>query len=157
MKSSFFLLGILALCGSCVSQQDLKTSVADDEMIEYKVKPGQYAVVVILDETVTLDQARKAARKRAAELAVSGGYRYFLVQSETEMRVMKQRAMLEKENDEEMYVEGDFGQGQIAVSSTHEAVFPALRVVIQCFEQKPKCKCIKACKLTDCSKLECSP
>jgi len=42
-----------------------------------------------------MDLAKKAARVRAAEIAVGGGYHYFLIQSETQTRVVKQRASLE--------------------------------------------------------------
>ena len=152
MKVSVFLVAIVALFAGC-SQSDWKSLMVDDEMIEYKLQSGQYAVVVVLDNRVTLDVAKKAARRRAAELAVSGGYRYFLIQSETQTRVVKQRASLENEA-EEMYIEGDFRNGQLASSSVNEAAFPALKVVFQCFDKKPKGKSINACNLTDCSTLE---
>ena len=151
MRVPFLFIAMIALFSSC-SQGEWKSAVVDDEMIEYKLQPGQYAVVIILDDQVTLEQAKKVARHRAAELAVSGGYRYFLIQSETQTRVVKQRANLEKES-QEMIIEGDFGKEQLA-SVASEAVFPALKVVFQCFEKKPKGKSINACKLTDCSKIE---
>jgi len=152
MKIPFLIIATIALFCSC-SQGDWLSSIVDDEMIEYKLQPGQYAVVVVLDNRVTLDLAKKAARRRAAELAVNGGYRYFLIQSETQTRVVKQRASLENEA-EEMFIEGDFRNGQFASSSINEAAFSALKVVFQCFDKKPKGKSINACNLTDCSTLE---
>lgn len=151
MKFPFLFIAMIALFGSC-SQGDWKSSMVDDEMIEYKLQPGQYAVVIVLDNRVTLDVAKKAARRRAAELAVSGGYRYFLIQSETQTRVVKQCASLENEA-EEMFIEGDFRNGHLASSSIQEAAFAALKVVFQCFDKKPKGKAINACNLTDCSTL----
>jgi len=135
------------LFGSC-SKGDWKPLV-DDEMIEYKLQPGQFAVVVILNDQITMDLAKKAARVRAAEIAVSGGYRYFLIQSETQTRVVKQRASLEQDAGE-MIIEGDFGNGHLASSSMSETAFPALKVVFQCFDKKPKGKSINACNLTEC-------
>jgi hypothetical protein len=148
-KIPFIFLAIAALFGNCF-RGEWKSSVSDDEMIEYKLQPGQYAVVIILNEQTTMEKAKKAARHRAAELAVSGGYHYFLIQSETPMRVIKQLAKMEPDR-EEMMIEGEFGEAQIATSKTNESVFPALRIVFQCFDQKPKGKSIKACNLIDCS------
>lgn len=152
MKIPFIFFASIILFGSC-SQSDWKQAAIDDEMIEYKLQSGQYAVVIILDDRVTLEVAKKAARHRAAELAVSGGYRYFLVQSETQTRVVKQQASLENEV-EEMFIEGDFRNGQLASSSIGESTFLALKVVFQCFDKKPKGKSINACNLTDCSTIE---
>jgi hypothetical protein len=151
MKIPVIFIAMQVLFGSC--QGDWNTSMVDDEMIEYKLQPGQYAVVVIISDQVTLERAKKAARQRAAEVAVSGGYRFFLIQSETQTRVVRQRASLE--NDiEEMFIEGDFGRGQLAASSMKEAAFSALKVVFQCFDTKPEGKSINACNLTDCSSLD---
>ena len=152
MRISFVFIAMIALFGSC-SESDWKSLVVDDEMIEYKLQSGQYAVVIILNERLTLEQAKQAARHRAAELAVSGGYRYFLIQSETETRVVKQLVNLEKDLGE-MIIEGDFGKGQLSATTMTETAFPALKVVFQCFDKKPKGKSINACNLTDCSKVE---
>jgi hypothetical protein len=142
MKWSYLFVFITALLGvSC--REEFKSSVADDEMIEYQLKKGQYAVVIIMDG-VTMEQAKKTARHRAAQIAVSGGYRYFLIQSETQTQVVKQKA-----ENHEMFIEGQFAKNQAIT----ETVSPALRVVFQCFEKKPHGKAIKACNLTDCSKL----
>jgi hypothetical protein len=144
MRLWIIFVSMLVLFGSC-SEGDVKAALASDEMIEYKLQPGQYAVVVILDDQVTIDVAKKAARQRAAELTVSGGYRYFLIQSETQTQVVKSR-QLESLN-QEMIVEGSFSKDQ-----SQEIIYPALRVVFQCFEKKPKGKSFKACNLIDCSK-----
>lgn len=149
---SLVFLAIAALFGNCF-REEWKSSIAEDEMIEYRLQPGQYAVVIILDEQTTLEKARKAARRRAAELALSGGYRYFLIQSETTMRVIRQLAKMEPSR-EEMIIEGDFGPAQLAASSANESVVPALRVVFQCFEKKPKGKSFKACNWVDGSALK---
>ncbi len=147
MRFPLFLIACVFVLGSCSSKPEGQT-IADDEMIEYRLQAGQYAVVVILNDGVTLDQAKKVARRRAAELAVSGGFRYFLIQSETEMQVMKSK-VLEAFN-EEIIIEGNFATAQL--ERPKETVYSALRVVFQCFENKPKGKCYKACNLTDCSK-----
>lgn len=124
-----------------------KTAVPPDEMIEYRLQAGQFAVIVILDEKITMEIAKKAARLRAAEVALIGGFHYFLVQSETQIQVVKQKA--DATDVEEMIIMGDFAHGQIEQSAQ---VFPALRMVFQCFEKKPKGKAIKACDWVDCSK-----
>jgi hypothetical protein len=151
-KIPLIFLAMAALCGNCF-RGEWKSSVADDEMIEYRLQPGQYAVVIVLDDQTTLEKAKKAARHRAAELTVSGGYRYFLIQSETTTRVIKQMAKLEKEG-EDMIVEGDFGQAQLAASSPNEKIYQALRVVFQCYEKKPKTRAMKACNWIDCSAIK---
>lgn len=150
-KLSFVFFAVAALCASC-SRSDWKSVALDDEMIEYKLQPGQYAVVVVLDVKTSLDQAKKAARHRAAQLAVSGGYRYFLIQSEVTTRVIKQQAMLDQDV-KELFIEGDFGQNQLTASSMNETVFDALKVVFQCYEKKPQGRSVKACNWTDCSLL----
>lgn len=146
MKFTTMIFAIGVLFSSCF-RSEWKSAVAEDEMIEYKLKPGQYAVVIVLDNQVTVDQAKKAARHRAAEITVNGGYRYFLIQSETQTKVVKQTAKLDLEVNE-MFIEGEFGE---IASSLNETVIPALRVVFQCFEKKPQGKSIKACNLIDCS------
>ena len=147
MKFYGLLIAMAALLASC-SQVDSKATIADDEMIEYRLQPGQYAVVVILNDGISLEQAKKVSRRRAAELTVSGGYRYFLIQSETEMQVIKSK-ILEALN-EEVIIEGNFATAQL--ERPKETVYSALRVVFQCFENKPKGKSYKACNLTDCAK-----
>ncbi|MBF8262720.1 MAG: hypothetical protein HW387_385 [Parachlamydiales bacterium] len=149
IKIPLIFLAMAALLGNCF-REEWKSLVSDDEMIEYRLQPGQYAVVIVLDEQTTMDMAKKAARHRAAELTVSGGFRYFLIQSETTTRVIKQLAKMEPDSAE-MMIEGDFGSAQIAASKVNESVFPALRVVFQCFDKKPKGKSLKACNLIDCT------
>ena len=144
MKKYFFLIPLIALCG-CF-KTEWRPPVSPDEMIEYRLQPGQYAVIVILDENIKMDAAKRAARHRAAELTVSGGFRYFLVQSETQIQVVKQKA---DAHDVELIILGDFAHDQIERSAQ---AFPALRMVIQCYEKRPNGKAIKACDLIDCSK-----
>jgi hypothetical protein len=144
MRWPFIIMLMTAIfCGGCSDG----FTIADDEMIEYKLKPGQYAVVVIIDAQTSLDQARKAARHRAAEITVRGGYRYFWVQSESQTQVIRQKA-----DNHDIFIEGEFQP--LAKAESNETAFPALRVVFQCFEQKPKSKAFKACNFTDCSKIK---
>jgi hypothetical protein len=138
----------VTLCLAGCQWSDQASEPKGDEMIEFRLQPGQYAVIVIMNDTMTLKEARKTAWRRSAEVAVKEGYRYFLVQSETTMRVMKHQAMLDAKQ-QEIYIEGEFTK---TASSIDRVVFPALKVVFQCYEKKPKGKSIKACRLTDCSK-----
>ena len=103
-------------------------------MIEYRLQAGQFAVIVILDEKITMEIAKKAARFRAAEVALIGGFHYFLVQSETQIQVVKQKA--DAADVEEMIITVILPTGK----SNHLGPFPPCAWSFNVLRKNPKAR-----------------
>lgn len=154
MKIAVCVVLIAALLGHCFPFRQtfaVKT-------LEYQLGDDQFAVVVIQDEEIkSTSQAKQYARERAAKIAVENGYRYFVVESERETKVVKSdRSLSDTEAFygnmyQEMIIEGDFGKGSLARQAPpSEGIYRGIRLVFKCFVQKPNWKAVDACSLTEC-------
>ena len=156
MKLVISLFAIIALLGTCTTPRS--TLVMDNQTIEYQVKGNQYVVVVAQDGGVTEGQAKEQARKRAAEITVRNGARYFTIDSEERAQVTKSDQKWPNNQAfygnmyQELIIERDFGRNRIqAGDASSTNLYPAYRMVFQIFKEKPSGKSIDACTLTDCS------
>ena len=123
-------------------------------MIEYQLDGGQYAVVVVMDGVPT-KEAKQIARQRAAEITASQGDRYFTIDSEEEMQIIKSNQGYGNQRFygnmyQELIIEGDFGRNRINRQPPALGMYPAVRIVFTPYLKKPSRNAIDACKLTDC-------
>ncbi len=61
---------------------------ANSQLIDYQVDNTTYAVVVPSNE-MTLAEAKRLARQRAAQVTVDKGYRYFSIKEEGEVQIVQ--------------------------------------------------------------------
>lgn len=142
---------LLGMCSHTASYANLS-----DKMLEYQLDGGQYAVVVVMDG-VSLKEAKRMARQRAAELTAAQGDRYFTIDSEEETQVIKSNAPEFEQQRfygnmyQELIIEGDFGKGSINRQPPTSSMYPAVRLVFTPYLKRPSRSAIDACTLTDCN------
>ncbi|HSX26816.1 MAG TPA: hypothetical protein VLE89_07425, partial [Chlamydiales bacterium] len=114
-----------------------------DPVIQYPVRGTQYAIVVALDG-IDSSQAKKMALQRAAEITVQSGGRYFTLDSEQEVQVVKSEDVPNNElfygnMYQELIIEQDFGRAEHTGPrySDETQVFPAYRLLFTIYTTKP--------------------
>jgi hypothetical protein len=153
MKNYFCFCVLLSLLSVCPKQSDWV--VAADQVIDYHLQGDQYAIVVA-EDGINTSQAKQMARKRAAEITVKNGGRYFVIESEVEAQVVKSDDAWPNNNAfygnmyQELIVEGNFGKESRQRASGNTSIYPAIRLVFTIYSKKPKGKAVDACSLTDC-------
>lgn len=155
MKSSIFVIAIACLLVTCTKFNPGRQVVVSDQVIEYQLDNGQYAVVVAMDG-ISASQAKSMARQRAAEITVQQGNRFFVINAEQQTEVIKSDDI--PYNDrfygnmyQELIIEQDFGKRSLQRrSSPSTATYSAIRLVFTSYKDKPLFKAIDACKLTNC-------
>jgi hypothetical protein len=145
---------LLGMCSSSNLDRNMKLS---DQMIEYQLDGGQYAVVVVMDG-ISASDAKMMARQRAAEIVAQQGDRYFTIDSEQETQVVKSDDDLNNNQRfygnmyQELIIEKDFGRESRGVSATPiTRSYPAIRIVFTSYKTKPNFKAIDACSMTKCN------
>jgi hypothetical protein len=157
MKIAICLAALAAVLGTCTNSNS--TVVMTNQTIEYQIERNKYVVVIVEDEGVSLAQAKKYARQRAAEITVENGGRYFTIDSEQETQVIKSdrpwpdNQAFYQNMYQELIIEGDFNRERLQRRSVpSENMYPAYRMVFQIHSDKPRGRSVDACSLTDCSK-----
>lgn len=154
-------MSIISFCGVFLSvvifcMKSLPVYVgASLQTIEYE-KGSQYVVVVVETNGVTEEDAKKYAEKRAAEMTVAKGGRYFQVVSQQQTKVVKSdkswpnSQALPQNLYQELIVEQDFGRESLKRRDLpSSSVYPAYRLV---FEIKEDPSGIDACGIVNCKK-----
>lgn len=145
-----FICFLCMLFGGRVLAADLS-----DQTIEYQVSGEQYAVVIVMDG-LSSTEARKAARVRAAEMAVQQGGRYFTIDKEERTEVIRSEDVPESQRFygnmyHELIIERDFSRDRLRYESLPNAqTYSAIRLVFTIYKEKPGRKAIDACTLTHC-------
>ena len=165
MNTKLFLF-VAGLC-SLVSCQDEVCQVDSARLIDTKTNGNTYTVLYVNKTCLTPEEVRCRALKRAAEVTVRHGYRYFVVDCESVVTV----AITDKEGPtdnngfydnmyQELIVEGDFGRRSIEARTVPPAqFFPAYKVVFHCICEERPGKTRKATEYKECRidcKDECS-
>jgi hypothetical protein len=128
---------------------------APDQIIEYQEDGGKYVVVVVMDG-ISQSEARKMARKRAAEIVVGRGDRYFTIDEEQETQVIKSEDIPSNQRFygnmyQELIIEKDFGKSAVTRQTLPMSnTYPAVRMVFTSYKEKPSGKSFDACKFTNC-------
>lgn len=158
MKLLYCIFSLNCLLGSCSSVGTTPLGQTS-QVLEYPIQDKQYAIVILMDEGMSEEQARDLARQKAAELTVKNGFRYFTVEKESKVQVIKSNQPFPDAKAfpgnlyEELIVEKDFTRERVANAAEGGSSFvPGFRWIIQCSEERSSSKAVDACTLTDCQK-----
>lgn len=133
-----------------------KKDAMNDRIVEYDTKNKEFTLVVIKDNDLSNAQARQLALKRAAELTVQKGFRYFIIRSEEEVYFMQGKENWPSPYDfpqnlyEEEIIERGFNRERfIQKDETDSRPRPALKLKVECLKEKTKAT-YNACDYTNC-------
>jgi hypothetical protein len=139
------------ILGSCFAGgQDFEQST-----LEYNLKEHQYAVLVVIEDGKSSpEEVQKYLKKRAAEITLEKGYRYFVINHEDQVSVAKSNKNEDTSGPSNLYYdliqEGDFGRQQLdSQGETTSGLYPAYRLVFTCYQDKPNGKAIDARSLVN--------
>lgn len=126
----------------------------EKQIIDYRSDDGSYVVVVVLDGTISERQAKAIALRKAAELTVAQGQRYFVVQNIEKAEVIQAQRDTESQWRGNLYYEliqeKDFTRDRLERSPLPDvATYPALRIDFTMTDRKTA-KAIDPCTLTEC-------
>lgn len=139
-----YLLLMSSLLGMCTNPRgNLSAEVQASE---------SQTLVVVVTEGMTIGDAKRIARERAAELTVQRGDRYFTIDRETQIQVLRgdSQGMPPPGNlYQELIIEGDFGKERLDREARNSPkVYPAIRLVFSSYREKPFGKGIDAWNYT---------
>lgn len=126
-------------------------SIASAQFLEYQVDDSSYAVVVPEDH-ISEEEAKSLAYKRAAQIAVKKGYRYFSIESEGEVQVLQSNKRLSAYPSNlyhDLIIEGNNSPPQPELSSP-PINMAGYRLVFQLQEEGSSQGTVDACTLTEC-------
>ncbi len=127
----------------------------NDNVVDYQVREGKFAVIVVRENGMSKDQARKIALQRAAQITTERGSRYFQVDAESETSVIQSGSDANPfygNMYQELIIEKDFGKQEIERKNNAKTqTIPALRVVFSIVPEKSGLKTLDACDYSECS------
>jgi hypothetical protein len=148
----FAVVGLIGMC-SHPPVADLATS---DKVMSSQLGANRFSVIVVIDE-ISPSAAKNMAKQRAAEVTVENGYRYFTMEDESEVQVVKAQDLGYQRFGgnayQEVIMQRNFGRDQVSgrnQMSPQATNYQAIRVVFSAFKDKPKGPSVDACKLTKC-------
>ena len=139
----------------CVNSNSAIYADMQNRSIEYQLQGDQYVVVVAMDG-LTESKAKEWAKKRAAEITVDQGGRYFTIDSMDTTLVAKPNQVPENQRFygnmyQELIIEKDFDRDRLmAEQNPNTNIYSAIRLVFTTYSKKPNSKAIDACTLTQC-------
>jgi hypothetical protein len=155
MCVAVYLIAVFGFLGGCTNSNGGRVAQLADKTMEYSLDGGQYAVVVTMDG-ISVSEARRKARQRAAEITVAQGNRYFTIDAEEQTQVIKSEDIPENQRFygnlyHELIIERDFGRDRFENQSIPtSSVYSAIRLVFTSYPTKPSYKALDACTLTKC-------
>ncbi len=152
------MLLITAMFAFLGCRSDMSASALADRTIQYQIEGNRYAVVVA-EDGISEGQAKEEAVKRAAQVAVDNGYRYFVVDSESEVSMMKSNQGFPSPGSRptnlyyELIQSGNFGREPIdQPQPSMENLYSGWRIQFSCYKERPSRKAIDACQYASCDK-----
>jgi hypothetical protein len=151
MKRIITALAITLLCTGCKDTPDN----LDKYTMDYSLGSNEYGVVVVEDDGITKREAEKHALQKAAEIAHSHGYRYFVINEESEVAVMKSSEASPSQDMPgneyyKMIQSKDFTKDQGSAYPTSSETM-GYRIEFTCQENKPYGKHYDACDFGLCN------
>jgi len=155
MKLTALILATVVLFAGCRST---RTAIADDSnrSIEYHVDGDKYAVVIVKDG-LSESEAREMAMQKAADMTVSNGYRYFTVESQSEVSLIKSDKQYPSQESMprniyyELIQSGNFGREPIRSGDFSTAsMATGYKVTFTCSKERSSEKALDACSYTSC-------
>lgn len=155
MNLTVCLIAVISLFAACNSNSGAYTRLGE-RLMEYQVDGDQYAVVVVMDG-ISVAEAKRMAKQRAAEITASQGDRYFTIDAMYEIEVIKSDQNLENQRFygnmyQELIIEGDFNRERLRYREVPNTnTYQAIRLVFTMYKNRPTHKAIDACTLTQCN------
>lgn len=145
---------VISLCLFSVSLFSHSYVDISKQVVEYQIDESKYAVVVVQDG-VSLAEARKTARQRAAEVAFEQGYRYYVIETELQTEIIRAERPEGQgffgDMYQELIIEEQFHKDRLAAEATsNEGMHLALRLVFSCYKEKPSGASIDICTTGKC-------
>lgn len=129
-KTQIVLMTIVCLAlGAPVTARSLKCP----QVIEYK-DTQQFGVVVVQENGLDADQTRDYAHRRAAQLTIDNGYRYFVIEQERTVKIAKTRSP--NQFPVNLYQQVVIEEGRGPTNDTFSMkIKNGYQVLFQCFEE----------------------
>lgn len=136
---------LLLLAGGCQNLTKWPKLVPASQIYSYPLQGQQYVILVVEDNGVDEEDAKKAAIQKAAQLSLANGYRYFSILSEKKVEVVKRSADQTSQMPGNLYqekiIEKDFSRDNLERGSSFSTgTYLAYRLEIECYEKKPALK-----------------
>ena len=151
MKRLITAFSFLVLCAGC---QDSNTADMDQYTMDYSIEKNKYGVVVAEDNGVSRSEAKKYAMQRAAEVAHDHGYRYFTIDNESQVMVMRteQGSNGAPTNIYYELIQSDnFGRDRLQSSEMNPSqTIPGYQIEFSCQENKPSGRHYDVCDYGAC-------
>jgi hypothetical protein len=148
------LLVMMGLWGSGYAASTMNSSA---NFIDYRIRNNQYAVVYVDSSSKASESTmRKKAMQRAAEITKDHGYRYFSVEDEQSVYVGRSYSPEQGPPTnlyQELIVERGFSRDRYnsdMSSYRRSGIFPAYKMTIRMYEDKPARNAEDVCKYTKC-------
>lgn len=119
------------------------------QFVEEKRGPRHFSVIyVAVDEKTTREQAKDRAVRRAALISYQHNCRYFMIDSEEKVQVVKSGSVekLPENLYQELIIEQDGGKGYI----TPTEIYPGYKIVFRCTNTKPTSVYYDTCSYMKC-------
>ena len=151
MKKIITAFTFILLCAGC---KDSTPDDMDKYTMDYSISSNQFGVVVVVDGGMTRSVAQKQAFQRAAEITHSHGYRYFTIEKEAEVAVLKTTQGSPDMPTNEYYrmiQSRDLGRDHSTSGIESSTEVPGLQIEFSCQEDKPSGRHYDACNFGLCN------
>lgn len=148
---------LLAILVTSCKNTSAKNLLVNNQLIEYELDKETYAIVVVREEGMSAEEAKKKAMEKAAEKTQEGHRRYFTVESEGEVQAVSATgsAYDGSHPPRNMYYEliqsDNFGRDRFEDERTpQEGVYPAYRIIFKCYLNRPSSEAVDSCDIISC-------
>ncbi len=140
-----FLFVFLLLASGCQNLTKWPNPAPASQVYSYPLQDQQYVILVVEDDGVDEERAKKAAMQKAAQVSLDNGYRYFSILSEKTIEVVKlsggKTSQVPGNLYQEKIIEKDFSKKALEQDSSFPSgTYPAYRLEIECYPKKPMMK-----------------
>jgi hypothetical protein len=140
-----FLFVLLLLAGGCQNLTKWPKLVPASQIYSYPLRDQQYVILVVEDNGVDEEDAKRTAIQKASQVSLANGYRYFSILSEKKVEVVKRSADPASQMPGNLYhekiIEKDFGRDNLERGASFSTgTYPAYRLEIECYSEKPSMK-----------------
>lgn len=122
--------------------------------MDYSIGDNKYGVVVAEDDGISRGEAKKYAMQRAAEVAHDHGYRYFTIDRESQVMVMKTEAGSQgapRNIYYELIQSDNFGRDRLQTPAMNPSkTIPGYQIEFSCQENKPSGRHYDVCDYGAC-------
>lgn len=142
------LIAVLLLCAGCKESQNPDM---DKYTMDYSIDHNRFGVVVAEDGGISRSEAEKYALQRAAEVAHDHGYRYFIIDRESQVSVLRSEKGSPNEGmPTNLYYEliqsDNFGRDRFQTPEMNPSTqVPGYQIEFSCQESKPSGKHYDVC------------